>query len=280
MPSGGQVLVWPAMCCMFWPAPVLCIFSHRRVYRYWEKPRAATLNVVIYTVLVIVCYTIGLTLALTLTHYWPEASPLLVGLVFAILLALLLNPGLGLVQRNIQEQVSDPQDELTGLLRQYSQSITNTLDLNLLATVAIGTASEFLEIRRGFLYLVDLEKANGGSGECILRGVKGMGSQNPKSGKLRWESPLAKIFRTGNQPVTQNQINTLPSLQEFTAEERNWLESLKASVFVPIYSKDKWIGLLVLGPKGSGKEYTPQDLAFLSTMAGQTAVALENAAPG
>ncbi len=33
----------------------------------------------------------------------------------------------------------------------------------------------------------------------------------------------------------------------------------------------------MLGPKDSGKEYTPQDLAFLSTMAGQTAVALENA---
>jgi signal transduction histidine kinase len=232
---------------------------------------------VIYTILVIICYTIGLTLAITLVHYWPAANPLLIGLVFAILLALLLNPGLLRLQRRIQERVSDPKDEITDLLRQYSQSITNTLDLNLLATVAVGTASEFLEIRRGSLYLVDLEKTNGNSGEYTLRGVKGMGSQDPRPGKLRWESPLAGVFRSGNQPVAQNQINTLPRFSEISAEERNWLDSLGASVYVPIYSKDKWIGLLVLGPKVSGKEYTPQDLAFLSTMAGQTAVALENA---
>ena len=261
---------------IFGAASIVYIISQARMPVLGDASRRA-LNGVIYTILVIICYTIGLTLALTLTHYWPGASPLLVGLVFAILLALLLNPGLGLVQRSIQERVSDPKDEITELLRQYSQSITNTLDLNLLATVAVGTASEFLEIRRGFLYLVDLEKANGGPGEWVLRGVKGMGSQNPKSGKLRWESPLAEAFRSGNQPVTRNQINSLPRLLEITKEERNWLESLRASVYVPIYSKDKWIGLLVLGPKVSGKEYTPQDLAFLSTMAGQTAVALENA---
>ena len=276
MRPGGRALAWRVMCCIFAGASIVYVISQARLPVLGEASRRS-LNGVIYTILVIICYTIGLTLALTLTHYWPEASPLLIGLVFAILLALLLNPGLGLVQRSIQERVSDPKDEITELLRQYSQSITNTLDLNLLATVAVGTASEFLEIRRGFLYLVDLEKANQGPGEWNLRGVKGMGSQNPKSGKLRWESPLAEVFRSGNQPVTQNQINTLPRLNEITDEERKWMESLKASVYVPIYSKDKWIGLLVLGPKGSGKEYTPQDLAFLSTMAGQTAVALENA---
>jgi signal transduction histidine kinase len=245
--------------------PVLGDASHRSV------------SGVIYTVLVIICYTIGLTLAFTLAHYWPEANPLLVGLLLAGFLALLLNPALGRLQRSIQERVSDPKDEITELLRQYSQSITNTLDLNLLATVAVGTASEFLEIRRGFLYLVDLEKANGRPSEYVLRGVKGMGSQNPNSCKLHWASPLAEVFRVGNQPVTQNQINTLPRLDEISLEERSWLESLGASVCVPIYFKDKWIGLLVLGPKDSGKEYTPQDLVFLSTMAGQTAVALENA---
>jgi hypothetical protein len=187
--------------------PVLGDASHRAV------------SGVIYTVLVIICYTIGLTLAFTFIHYWPGANPLLVGLVFAGLLTLLLNPGLSRLQRSLQERASDPKDELTELLRQYSQSITNTLDINLLATVAVGTASEFLEICRGSLYLVDLEKANGNSGEYSLRGVKGMGSQDPKSGKLRRESPLAEVFRSGNQPVTQNQINTLPRLNEITTEE-------------------------------------------------------------
>jgi signal transduction histidine kinase len=46
---------------------------------------------------------------------------------------------------------------------------------------------------------------------------------------------------------------------------------------VPIYTKGEWIGLLALGPKVSGDRYFEEDLVLLSTLADQTAVALENA---
>jgi signal transduction histidine kinase len=46
---------------------------------------------------------------------------------------------------------------------------------------------------------------------------------------------------------------------------------------VPIHSKGEWIGLLGLGPKVSGDRYDDHDLDLLSTLADQTAVALENA---
>jgi signal transduction histidine kinase len=48
-------------------------------------------------------------------------------------------------------------------------------------------------------------------------------------------------------------------------------------VYVPICSKDEWVGLLALGPKVSGERYFRDDLVLLSTLADQTAVALENA---
>ena len=190
-------------------ASIVYIISQARLPVLGEASRRS-LNGVIYTILVIVCYTIGLTLALTLTHYWPEASPLLVGLVFAILLALLLNPGLGLVQRSIQERVSDPKDELTELLRQYSQSITNTLDLNLLATVAVGTASEFLEIRRGFLYLVDLEKANGGSGECVSARGKRDGQPKPQIRQAALGKPVGRDLQIW-QPTGHTKPDQYPA---------------------------------------------------------------------
>jgi signal transduction histidine kinase len=48
-------------------------------------------------------------------------------------------------------------------------------------------------------------------------------------------------------------------------------------VYVPIYAKGEWIGLLALGPKLSGDRYFDDELVLLSTLADQTAVALENA---
>ncbi len=230
-----------------------------------------------FTVLAMVRYTVGFALAITLARAWTGGSPLFIGLAFAALLTLLLNPVLARAQHQFQQRAASPKDETAALLRQYSQSITNTLDLNLLATVAVGTASEYLEIRSGYLYLVDLAKKEGNLSEYALRGVKGMGSLDPKSGRFCRESPLAEAFRTASQPVTHNQLLALPRAREIAAEERHWLDSLAAHVYVPIHSQDQWIGLIVLGPKDSGAEYTAQDLTFLSTMAGQTAVALENA---
>jgi len=48
-------------------------------------------------------------------------------------------------------------------------------------------------------------------------------------------------------------------------------------VYVPIYSKGNWIGLLALGPKATHDRYFDDDLNLLSTLADQTTVALENA---
>jgi signal transduction histidine kinase len=48
-------------------------------------------------------------------------------------------------------------------------------------------------------------------------------------------------------------------------------------VYVPVFTKGDWIGLLALGPKASGDRYFDDDLLLLSTLADQTAVALENA---
>jgi len=48
-------------------------------------------------------------------------------------------------------------------------------------------------------------------------------------------------------------------------------------VYIPIFAKKQWIGLLAFGPKLSGNRYTKEDLVILGSHASQTAVALENA---
>lgn len=49
------------------------------------------------------------------------------------------------------------------------------------------------------------------------------------------------------------------------------------AVVIPLYSKDDLIGLVVMGAKKSGDQYTQQDITTLDIFAGQAAVAIENA---
>ncbi len=234
-----------------------------------------SLSFLLSTVVAVVIYTIIFSAAQLLLPDQILFGPFWIGLGLALLLVLALNPLVDSLQKQIQRRFSGTEQDPTDMLRQYSQSITNILDFNLLATVAVGTASEFLEVRRGFLFLIEHEKGDDGN-HFALRGVKGMGDTSPISAQIRDKSPLAAYFRNEHRPLTQYDIDWQPRFRGIVDEERQWLNSLGAEVFVPIFAKNEWIGLLILGPKGSGTAYTARDLALLSTMADQTAVALEN----
>jgi signal transduction histidine kinase len=79
------------------------------------------------------------------------------------------------------------------------------------------------------------------------------------------------------RPLLQYDMDLLPSFRSVTRPEREWFNATQSEVYVPIFAKRRWIGLLAFGPKLSGNRYTEQDLVTLSALANQTAVALENA---
>ncbi|MFA6549123.1 MAG: ATP-binding protein, partial [Candidatus Margulisiibacteriota bacterium] len=58
---------------------------------------------------------------------------------------------------------------------------------------------------------------------------------------------------------------------------REAMDRLGIHVWVPIISKDVMIGIIALGSKLSGDLFTSEDIGLLSTLASQTAVALDNA---
>jgi signal transduction histidine kinase len=88
---------------------------------------------------------------------------------------------------------------------------------------------------------------------------------------------MALYITQTHRALKQYDLDYALVFQQVPPEEREWLTALEADVCVPIYDKGGWTGLFVLGPKGSGQPYTKEDVNLLSTLADQTAVALENA---
>lgn len=157
------------------------------------------------------------------------------------------------------------------ILREYSQGISNILDLNVLATISVGIISEAMEVRRGALLVCDEIP------ELRLRPIKGMGTLDVEPTCISLDSPAISYMVETGMPLLQYDVDLLPQFQTIVTEERAWFGSLEMEVYVPIRAQDKLLGILVLGAKGSGEPYSSQDIALLRTLAGQTAVALENA---
>jgi len=237
-------------------------------------------STLIITLLAVITYTAGFLVTLYVFQSIPGYSPVLAGVTMALVLAILFDPLLGLVRRLVNRTISGTSYDPSHALREYSMSISNILDLERLAMVAAGLIGEVMESQRGALFVVHYEKGENrgehGNGCFRLRDARGTGENLPP-GILSFDSSVADYLRLKNRPLTQYDIDLLPCFQEISPAERAWLASLDMDVYVPIYSKGEWIGLLALGPKVSGDRYFDDDLILLSTLADQTAVALENA---
>jgi signal transduction histidine kinase len=104
-----------------------------------------------------------------------------------------------------------------------------------------------------------------------------MGDVPAMSAAFAPASPVLRALCETSQPLTQYDIDMLPQFRAMDAHERQWQWALDVEVYVPIHSRRTLIGALALGAKPAGEPYSAQDLVVLSALAGQTAVALENA---
>jgi signal transduction histidine kinase len=232
---------------------------------------------VITTVLILLFYVAGFTLSQWLFRAVPNFNPLAVGAVIALLLATLFTPLLSLVRRLVDRWLHLEQFDPSRSLQEYGQSISNILEMQRLASVAVGLIIESLGITRGFLFLVDQDPGQDERKTYFLRAVRSPGERQIKAGILPETSPIVQYLTREQRPLLQYDLDLLPAFRSVTRPEREWFNATQSEVYVPIFAKRRWIGLLAFGPKLSGNRYTEQDLVTLSALANQTAVALENA---
>jgi signal transduction histidine kinase len=204
-------------------------------------------------------------------------SPLLAGAGVAVLISLIFAPLLGLVRNTFNRIFKLESYDPSQTLREYSTSISNILDLEKLATVAVGLIMEALEINKGLLFLIDPEIGENGQKIFRLSPIRGVGGLPSANVTFAADSPIARFFIEEHEALLQYDIDFAPAFMDGPVRERKWMSGLGIDVYVPVYSKGEWIGLLALGPKGSGSRYTEEDLNLLAAMASQTGVALENA---
>jgi signal transduction histidine kinase len=222
-------------------------------------------------------YTLGFV---TFQHYFDtlsSISPLSIGLLLALVLLLLFNPLMQLIRKVVNRLILGDVHDPTRILREFSQSISNILDLKLLATVVVSLVSEVFEVQHGALFIVDSESGVDGGKRYRVKGAQGMGSEDAMPGLIAEDSPIAEVLGSERRALTQAEIDMSPKFRYLGGNERSWISHQDFDIYVPIHAKDDWVGILALGPKVSGASYFDDDLEFLATLSDQTAVALQNA---
>jgi signal transduction histidine kinase len=229
------------------------------------------------SLLAAVVYAIGFLTLQNVLKTSPGLKSMETSLVLGGILAFIFNPLIILLIRRMDRVVHGLRYDPSGTVREYSQSISNIVNLDFLAKTALSLLGKTFHTGRTYLFLVDEEKV-AGQGFFNLRMVKAA-DENAQVEPIRMsaDSPAAAFFSQARLPLAQYDLDLLPQFKDTPPEDRSWFTGLEVDMYVPICTKTQWIGLFILGPKSTRERYFDEDLVLLTTLADQTAVALENA---
>jgi len=230
-------------------------------------------NVFVMTSLMAVLLIVGWLLLSSLPGNQP-LRPAGVGLAVlgAVILAFTYGPLHDRIVRLAERMVPRTGYDLDEEIREYSLAIGNIIDLEQLATVAVGTVSEVLEVQRAALILVTEENH-----QVRLRPLTGMGDFPAEEISFDSLDPVIEHIEGQRQPLFQYNLAHDTAFRNLLPEVQAWLQQMGMEVYVPIFAKSLLVGILATGPPRSGEPFGHRDRAFLTTLAQQTVVALQNA---
>lgn len=201
-------------------------------------------------------------------------SVFLVAAVTAVLLTVVYTPirrvSQGLTNRILFGQRYDYQT----VIHDYSQAVSNILYLDELADVALTHVKQALRIDEGVLFVLDAESDE----QLHFRALPLLDiNRFPEALLLTKETPFIHRLIDESRPLAQYTIDISPQFTPVPKQERLALKELRCEWFVPVLKKGQLVGFFALGAKRSKQRYSAQDMRLLTTLADQTALALENA---
>jgi signal transduction histidine kinase len=227
--------------------------------------------------LAILVYSLVILTAPLIQRTFLGVDSALAAIAVAAVLVVGANPLLAWVQRRLARWASGARYDAQRIVGEYGLAIGGIVELERLANVALRLIREAVGIEQGALLVVDPPVLNANEAQFYRLRPAGSLREAPPAGALLADSPLAAYFLREFAPLTQYELDLHPRFQAVSTAERLWLQGMNVDLYVPIYASHQWIGLFALGPKLSRHRYFEADMRLLSTLADQTAVALQNA---
>jgi PAS domain S-box-containing protein len=150
------------------------------------------------------------------------------------------------------------------ILKDSTQAIITILDLDLLLNTIIDSIKKSLKVMTVHLFLMnDTDRRTPLQDESI--------STVTRNNEIMLQ--LGKV----RQIVIREELEGASGTEE-PGRLYAAMVQIGAEIIIPLIYKGKIQGILALGPKGNGSPYVKSDVDLLQTLAGQAALAIENAA--
>jgi len=155
-------------------------------------------------------------------------------------------------------------------LGKFSKAMVSILDLHSLSKRIIETITQTMGVEKASFFLLNDEK-----GTYDLFESRNVTLTSPPP-LLSKGSPLPHYLQRMGEIVVREELAKGANIQELR-DVIQQMALVEAEVSIPLISKKELIGILNLGYKLNKDIYSQEDIELLTTLANQTAIAIENA---
>ncbi len=222
------------------------------------------------TAIIGIGYFLIISLAILLFSASSGPQLFLLSLLVAAIAALVAQPLRDRAQLWIDRLFFREKYDSSLMLQRLSRTAASMLDLDELTSMILDEVTTTVHIERAAFFLKQEQ-----SGEFHLIGQRGL--DQGADLRLRADHPLVNWLAVHGKALTRYELDVIPQFKALWREEIEDLERLSAELFVPLKATGDLVGILTVGPKLSEEAYSLDDQLTLTTLANQTATALENA---
>lgn len=176
------------------------------------------------------------------------------------------------LDRKAEEKLLGEQRRYQQILKQASVGMTRIRNLRKLLDLITHIVTKTVRISYAAIYLYNRE-----TDEYILQVSRDKG--RIPIPKISSDNPLVAWVMLKREPIIYEEIKR--QMEDTNNETFRLLEEnmrlLTATVIIPSFLEDRFMGFFVLGEKVSGQIYTTDDLNVFQVLASQAALAIENA---
>jgi diguanylate cyclase (GGDEF)-like protein len=222
------------------------------------------------TIIIGAGYYLIISLVISMFHSISDASLFIISLSIAIITAVVALPLRDRAQYWVDKYFFRETYDSSRMLQRISSTAASLLDLEKLTNLILEELTATLHIERAAFFLKRDE-----DGYLVIVSQKGMDDLVQIT--LRSGHPLISWFEKSDQVLTASVLDVSPQFKALWEQEEQDLENLGIELYIPLRVGQYLVGILVIGPKLSQETYSRDDKRTLTTLANQTAVAIENA---
>lgn len=192
---------------------------------------------------------------------------------FSLLFAIMLRPIRFVVQDNIDRLFHRDTYLHRQALLDFSSKVANTIKLDQIADDMLSTIGKALRLTRADLMLENAENGDFAISFTYPPSKK----EGSEAVKFDHNNPLLIWMAKQDAPVNVEDILKNPELSIILNSETTPLTDPRYSIFIPVRSPERMIGILALGNKQAGNSFYPEEIKMVTNVVKQASIVIENA---